>query len=107
MPEPFSPSWLFGIAHHQLGRSLRRRRIEDRARRRLGIERVPVDEVSYERIEELADFVPLREAMQRALESASPKLARSGIGSDTSDSPQRSSTTRADGRLGSGAARLA
>lgn len=69
-------AWLIGIAHHQLGRSLRRRRVEDRARRRLGMERVSIDEVSYERIEELADFAPVRDAMREALDSVSPKLAK-------------------------------
>src|SRR6266545_4988028 len=68
--------WLFGIAHHQLGRSLRRRRVEDKARRRLGMELVPVDEASFERIEELADFAPVREAIRQALGSVSPKLAQ-------------------------------
>jgi RNA polymerase sigma factor (sigma-70 family) len=68
-------AWLFGIAHHQLARALRRRRVEDRARRRLGMERVPMDEVSYERIEELADFGPIREAIREAMSSLSPKLA--------------------------------
>jgi RNA polymerase sigma-70 factor (ECF subfamily) len=68
--------WLFGIAHHQLGRTLRRRRVEDKARRRLGMERVPMDEVSFERIEELADFAPVREAIRQALDSVSPKLAQ-------------------------------
>jgi RNA polymerase sigma factor (sigma-70 family) len=68
-------AWLLGIAHHQLARALRRRRVEDRARRRLGMERVPMDEVSYERIEELADFGPIREAIREAMSSLSPKLA--------------------------------
>jgi len=68
-------AWLIGIAHHQLTRTLRRRRVEDRARRRLGMERVPMDEVSYERIEELADFAPIRDAIREAMGSLSPKIA--------------------------------
>jgi RNA polymerase sigma-70 factor (ECF subfamily) len=68
-------AWLLGIAHHELTRTLRRRRVEDRARRRLGMERIPVDEVSYERIEELADFAPLREVIREAMGSLSPRLA--------------------------------
>lgn len=68
-------AWLLGIAHHQLTRTLRRRRVEDRARRRLGMERVPMDEVSYERIEELADFTPVREAIREAMGHLSPRLA--------------------------------
>lgn len=69
-------AWLLGIAHHQLSRTLRRRRVEDAARRRLGMERVVVDEISYERIEELADFAPLREELRKALDSVSPRLAQ-------------------------------
>jgi RNA polymerase sigma-70 factor, ECF subfamily len=69
-------AWLLGIASHQLSRSLRRHRVEDRARRRLGMERVLVDEISYERIEELADFAPMRDAIRQALDSVSPKLAQ-------------------------------
>lgn len=68
-------AWLVGIAHHQLARTLRRSRVEDRARRRLGMERVPIDEVSYERIEELADFTPVREAIREAMGSLSSGLA--------------------------------
>jgi RNA polymerase sigma-70 factor (ECF subfamily) len=68
-------AWLLGIAHHQLTRTLRRRRVEDGARRRLGIERVPMDDESYERIEELADFTPVREAIREAMQTLSPRLA--------------------------------
>jgi RNA polymerase sigma factor (sigma-70 family) len=68
-------AWLLGIAHHQLTRTLRRRRVEDRARRRLGMERVPLDEISYERIEELADFAPIRTAIREAFDSLSPRVA--------------------------------
>ncbi|MBI4259262.1 MAG: RNA polymerase sigma factor [Actinobacteria bacterium] len=69
-------AWLLGIARHTLNRSLRRRRVDDRARRRLGMERVALDEASYERIEELADFGPMRDAIREAMASLSPKLAR-------------------------------
>src|SRR3954454_6584413 len=33
-------AWLFGIANHKLADSARRRQVDDRARRRLGIERI-------------------------------------------------------------------
>ncbi len=67
-------AWLFGIARHELSRMVRRRTVSDRARRRLGIDRVAMDEVSYERIEELADLSELRAAVREALRSMSPKV---------------------------------
>jgi RNA polymerase sigma factor (sigma-70 family) len=39
------------------------------------MERVPLDEISYERIEELADFAPIRTAIREALDSLSPRVA--------------------------------
>lgn len=49
-------AWLFGIANNKLADSRRRGRIEDRARRRMGAERLQVDDVALERAEELADL---------------------------------------------------
>jgi RNA polymerase sigma factor (sigma-70 family) len=49
-------AWLFGIADHKLADSARRRRIDDRARRRLGIERLELPDQELERVEELADL---------------------------------------------------
>lgn len=69
-------AWLVQIAKHQLGRTLRRRRVGDRARRRIGLERIPMDEVSYERIEELADFASLRDSIRVAVSSLSPRLGQ-------------------------------
>jgi RNA polymerase sigma factor (sigma-70 family) len=46
--------WLFGIARHVLAGSLRRGRVEDDARRRLGMERLVLDDAALVRIEELA-----------------------------------------------------
>ena len=73
---PGARAWLFGIAGNELKRALRRQRVDDRARRRLGMERVALDEVSFERIEELADFEPIRDAVRQAMASLSPKLAQ-------------------------------
>ena len=44
--------WLFGIAQNVLVDSLRRQRVEDRARARLGLPRELVNEVGYELVEE-------------------------------------------------------
>lgn len=68
-------SWLIGIASHQLSRMLRKARADQRARRRLGMERIPFDEISYERIEELVDFEPLREAVREAMSKLSTASA--------------------------------
>ena len=48
-------AWLFGIANHKLADSRRRGQIADRARRRLGVERLALDDSAFERAEELAD----------------------------------------------------
>ena len=46
--------WLLGIARNKLRESARRKRVEDRARRRLGIEPLPLTDADLERVEELA-----------------------------------------------------
>jgi len=46
--------WLFGIARHVLLRSIRRGRVEDEIRRRLGIARLVIDDDALERVEMLA-----------------------------------------------------
>lgn len=43
--------WLYGIAHRQLGTLARRGAVERRARRRLGMERLELDDVELARIE--------------------------------------------------------
>jgi RNA polymerase sigma factor (sigma-70 family) len=54
-PELGSPrAWLFGIARHQLGDLWERGAVEDRARRRLGMEPLVLDDPALERVEELA-----------------------------------------------------
>jgi RNA polymerase sigma factor (sigma-70 family) len=47
--------WLIGIARHKLLMSWRRGRVEARARRRLGLEPVKLDDLALERVEQLAD----------------------------------------------------
>ena len=46
--------WLFGIAQHKLTDSFRHRRVEVSARKRLGLERIAVDDDDLLRVEELA-----------------------------------------------------
>jgi RNA polymerase sigma factor (sigma-70 family) len=47
--------WLFGIANHKVADARRRRSRERRALRRLGLERLVVDDEQLERVEELVD----------------------------------------------------
>jgi RNA polymerase sigma factor (sigma-70 family) len=47
-------AWLFGIARHQLADLWQRGRVEDRARRRLGLEPLALNDETLERIEALA-----------------------------------------------------
>jgi DNA-directed RNA polymerase specialized sigma24 family protein len=47
--------WLTGIARHVLADSFRRGRVEDSARRKLGLERLQIDDTAIACIEELAE----------------------------------------------------
>jgi RNA polymerase sigma factor (sigma-70 family) len=47
--------WVIGIGRHKLLMSWRRGRVEARARHRLGLEPVELDDLALERIEQLAD----------------------------------------------------
>jgi len=47
-------AWLFTIAHHKLADSVRRGQVEDRARRRLGIEPLVFSDEDIERVEQRA-----------------------------------------------------
>ncbi len=69
--------WVFGIAHHQLTRYLRRRRVDSRARKELGMRRsVDLDAESRERIEQLVDLRTEFGRLDEALEELSSKAAR-------------------------------
>jgi len=48
-------AWLFGIARHELADTWERGRVENRARRRLGIEPLELSDEAIERIEQLGD----------------------------------------------------
>lgn len=62
-------AWLYGIARHQLGRFFRTGQIDAAARRRMGLSREALPADDYERIEELVDLAPIREALVEALET--------------------------------------
>jgi len=60
-------AWLYGIARHQLGRFFRNGTIDAAARRRIGLTREELPPEDYERIEELVDLAPIREALVDAI----------------------------------------
>ena len=62
-------AWLYGIARHRLGRFFRNGRVEAAARRKLGMPERDLAPQDYERIEDLIDFAPIREALVEALET--------------------------------------
>jgi len=59
-------AWLYTIARRQLGHYLRRRRVEDAARRRLGLERIELGPEDVERAEALMDFEQIRGTVSAA-----------------------------------------
>jgi RNA polymerase sigma-70 factor (ECF subfamily) len=55
-PRKGTPSqWLYGIARHKLARALERGRVEDKARRKLGMGPLTLDDDAIERIEAVSD----------------------------------------------------
>jgi RNA polymerase sigma-70 factor (ECF subfamily) len=68
--------WLYGIAHHKLADAARRGRVEDRARRRLGIGVLHVGDDDLERVRELASLDG--DALRAALAQL-PEAERSAV----------------------------
>jgi RNA polymerase sigma-70 factor (ECF subfamily) len=62
-------AWLFGIARHVLGHSVRRRQVEDRARRRLGMPVLELSDVALEAIERLEGDAAVDAALARLPEA--------------------------------------
>jgi RNA polymerase sigma-70 factor (ECF subfamily) len=62
-------AWLYGIARHQLADYFRRDGAHRRALGRLGIERRPLTDVEYERIEDLAGSRELRDRVAEELDA--------------------------------------
>jgi RNA polymerase sigma factor (sigma-70 family) len=67
-------TWLLGIARNKLRESRRRRRVEDSARRRVGLQPAAFGEADFERVDELmsldAGVVELLETLPAALRDA-------------------------------------
>ncbi len=68
-------AWLYGIARRQLAMYWRRRKVADRARRRLGIPREPIDEESVQALRRTEDILDGAAALD-ALEELPSKLRR-------------------------------
>jgi RNA polymerase sigma-70 factor (ECF subfamily) len=61
-------AWLYTIARRQFSRYLRRLRVEDAARRRLGMQRVELGLEDVERVETLIDFEEIGRAVSAAFD---------------------------------------
>ena len=64
--EGSATAWLYTIARRQMGHYWRRQRVEDVARRRLGLERLELAPEDVERAEALMDFEQIRGAVSAA-----------------------------------------
>ncbi|WP_051471179.1 RNA polymerase sigma factor [Patulibacter minatonensis] len=69
--------WLFGIAANKLRESLRRGRVESETRRRLGHQRIVLDDADLERVDELASETD--EALLHEHLAALPTAQRTAI----------------------------
>lgn len=71
-------AWLYGIAGHELSHFFRRREVETRALRRLGITRPPLDEESEQRIAALLDGSEYRARLSAAMDRL-PEQTREAV----------------------------
>jgi RNA polymerase sigma factor (sigma-70 family) len=60
-------AWVLTIARRKLARSLRRGRLEQSARKRLGVPPIELDDDDFRRVEAMVDFEPLRDELRRGL----------------------------------------
>ena len=67
-------AWIFGVARNQLGHFMRRRSVDDRARRRLGMARVEIDDDHADSIASRADAQELFDAVRAAMSTLSPAV---------------------------------
>lgn len=77
-PDGTAVGWLFGIAHHVLGRSVRRGRVEDRARRRIGTPSLVLEDEQLVEIDALGEESAALAAL-RALPVAQREAVRSYV----------------------------
>jgi RNA polymerase sigma-70 factor (ECF subfamily) len=89
-------NWLFGIARHQLLRALQRGRVERRARDRLGMPRIELDDEDLERIVALAESESTAALLADALESLPPEQ-RAALDARVVDEQEYDAIARAHG----------
>jgi RNA polymerase sigma factor (sigma-70 family) len=70
--EEAARAWLFGIARRRFATYVRRGKAEQRALRRLGLERPQLVELDYTRIEELAGLDTMRETLAEYVGKLAP-----------------------------------
>jgi RNA polymerase sigma-70 factor (ECF subfamily) len=68
-------AWLFKIAARQLSRFVRRQQVETRSRRKLGISPIVLEPTEIERVEQLVDLEPVREALREAVDQLPARQA--------------------------------
>jgi len=72
-PERGEPiAWLFGIARHRLAQMRRRGAIDDRARRRMGIDRTQLDDAALEQVESAASAELIRVELREGFDALPP-----------------------------------
>lgn len=77
--------WLFGIAHHVLVDSVRRGTVEQRARERLGMTRIELDDEDLVRIDELGSDDHLRDALDALPEDQRTAIVARYVHEETYD----------------------
>lgn len=65
-------AWLFGIARHRLLALRRRGAVEDRGRRRMGIERLCLDDAGLEQVESAANAELIRVELREGFDALPP-----------------------------------
>jgi RNA polymerase sigma factor (sigma-70 family) len=87
-PEP-ARAWLFAIAQHILSESLRRGRVQDRARRALEMQPIVLDEADIEILELLVETPAVEAAEMLPLDQRAAVLARHVDGESYAEIAQR------------------
>jgi RNA polymerase sigma factor (sigma-70 family) len=65
-------AWLFGIARHRLSRMRRRGAVEDRARKRMGLERLELDDAGIAAVEAASSAELVRVELREGFEKLPP-----------------------------------
>ena len=90
-------AWTFGIAHHKLQRALERGRVEDRARRRLGLPPLVLEDEALERVARLGGDARVGRAAGASSRTAQAEAMRARVLDErrTGGSPRASAARRA------------